>query len=74
MLVLSRKMMESLYLLFDDGKGGKHKIKVQVVGTGRLTRLGIEADPDVVILREELMNKEAKEEAQQPAEAVVATT
>jgi sRNA-binding carbon storage regulator CsrA len=58
-------MKESLYILVPDGTGGERKVKIQVVGTGKTVRLGIEADKDVTILREELMNKVA----QNPAEA-----
>lgn len=49
--------MESVYLI--DKETGKKICKVQVVGTGKMTRLGFEADEGVTILREELMNKEA---------------
>ena len=36
--------------------GGK-QIKVQVVGIGKSVRLGIQADSDVTILRDELVDK-----------------
>jgi len=76
MLVLSRKNWESLVLkmpvLDADGKQklDEHNkkiyrvvAKVQVVGTGKLVRLGIQAEPDVIILRQELEDRENKEAA-----------
>jgi sRNA-binding carbon storage regulator CsrA len=74
MLVLSRRNLESLLikmpLLDADGKqkvdGNNKKLwkvaKVQIVGTGKLVRLGIQADPDVIILRQELEDREVKQE------------
>lgn len=53
--------MESVYLI--DKETGKKICKVQVVGTGKMTRLGFEADDGVTILREELMNKETPKPA-----------
>jgi len=59
MLVLSRKIMESVHFYIPDGVGGKREVKVQVVRIGdKIVRLGIEAEKDVTILREELVNKE----------------
>lgn len=68
MLVLSRKMMESLYLIMEGPDGKKKKIKVQIVGTGKMVRLGIEAEKDVTILREELLEKD-EQNAGTPAPA-----
>jgi carbon storage regulator CsrA len=59
MLVLSRRMMESLYMIYEGKDGKKQKVKIQIVGTtGKMVRLGIEAEKDVTILREELLDKE----------------
>lgn len=74
MLVLSRRNLESLLIkmpLLD--ADGKQKVdeknnklwkvaKVQIVGTGKLVRLGIQADPDVIILRQELEDREKHQE------------
>jgi sRNA-binding carbon storage regulator CsrA len=74
MLVLSRRNLESLLIkmpLLD--AEGKQKVddknnklwkvaKVQIVGTGKLVRLGIQADPDVIILRQELEDREKHQE------------
>jgi sRNA-binding carbon storage regulator CsrA len=57
MLVLSRKAMESVWAFVQMPDGSKKKIKIQVVGTGKMVRLGIEADDDVTILREELLGE-----------------
>ena len=59
MLVLSRRNLESLYIKVPMPDGTEKQIKVQVVGTGKSVRLGIEADRDVTILRHELMEKVA---------------
>lgn len=56
MLVLSRKNLESLIIKVPPTTTEK-SIKVQVVGTGKVVRLGIEADKDVSILRNELLEK-----------------
>lgn len=61
MLVLSRKNLESLYIKVPYPDGTEEVIKVQVVGTGKLVRLGIEADRKVTVLRQELL--EGKDEA-----------
>lgn len=63
MLVLSRKNLQSLYFSVPLPDGQVKKIKVQVVGIGKSVRLGVEADKDVTILRDELVDgKKAKEE------------
>lgn len=74
MLVLSRRNLESLLikmpLLDADGKqkvdDKNNKLwkvaKVQIVGTGKLVRLGIQADPDIIILRQELEDREKHQE------------
>jgi carbon storage regulator len=50
MLVLGRKLNECIYV------GDDIKIKVTRIGKGRV-RIGIEAPREVVILREELVDK-----------------
>lgn len=59
MLVLSRKIMQSVHLI--DKETGKTLAKVQLVGTGKMTRLGFEAEDSVIILREELVDKKEGE-------------
>ena len=64
MLVLSRKNLESLQITVPYPDGTKEVIKVQVVGiTGKLARLGIEADRKVTILRQELIEGKTETEA-----------
>jgi carbon storage regulator CsrA len=60
MLVLSRKNLESLFIKVPMQDGTEKTIKVQVVGAGgkgKVVRLGVEADRDVTILRQELLEK-----------------
>lgn len=60
MLVLSRKFMESIHLKFKGADGKEKDIKVKVIDVGsRKVKLGFETDDDVLILREELLNKKA---------------
>lgn len=61
MLVLSRKNLESLYIKVPMPDGAEKVIKVQVVGTGKMVRIGVEADRDVIILREELLEGKVAE-------------
>jgi len=64
MLVLSRKNMQSLYFNVPLPDGTIKKIKVQVLDIGRYVRLGVEADKDVTVLRDELVDgKKPKEVA-----------
>lgn len=54
MLVLSRKKDEKINLIVTDEQGHVTRIVLQVVETGATkTRLGIEAPPNVRILRSE---------------------
>ncbi len=59
-LVLSRRTNESLHFFVPMPDGTKQEIIVQVVGTGKLVKLGILADKSVTVLREELINKKEK--------------
>lgn len=74
MLVLSRRMMESVILKLKDKDGTEKEVLVKVIDIGsRKVRLGFETDPDVTILREELVTgKKTEKVAEKPAEAVAA--
>jgi carbon storage regulator CsrA len=61
MLVLSRQAMESIFAFVPMPDGTKKKIRIQVVAAGKTVRLGIDAPPEVTILREELLEEEKKE-------------
>lgn len=72
MLVLSRKLMESVILKLKDKDGTEKEVLVKVIDIGsRKVRLGFETAPDVTILREELVHgkKPRQEEALVPAAA-----
>ena len=56
MLVLSRKNLESFVIKIP---GGKETIKVQVLGSGKVVKLGIDAPKEFVILRTELVEEPA---------------
>lgn len=62
MLVLTRKNKESIYIEVKNEDGTKETIKIQVVGTGKLVRLGIEAPKRFPIYREELLQPIVKTE------------
>ena len=55
MLVLTRKNKESIYIKVKNEDGTEETIKIQVVGTGKLVRLGIDAPKKYPIFREELL-------------------
>ncbi len=56
MLVLSRRLMESVVLQVKTADGTTKDVLVKVIDIGsRKVRLGFETDPDVTILREELI-------------------
>jgi carbon storage regulator CsrA len=57
MLVLTRKNKESIFIKVKNDDGTEETIKIQVVGTGKLVRLGIEAPKKYPIFREELLEK-----------------
>lgn len=60
MLVLSRKFNESVHLKVKGENGKEHDIKIQVMNVNNnKVKLGFETDKDVLILREELLNKAA---------------
>jgi sRNA-binding carbon storage regulator CsrA len=61
MLVLSRRNLQSLYLNVKMPDDSIKQIKVQIVGIGKQVRLGIQADSDVTILRDELVKKSEKD-------------
>lgn len=64
MLVLSRRLMESIYLKIKLKDGTEKEVLVKVVDIGnRTVRLGFETDKDVTILREELMKGDKKKPA-----------
>jgi carbon storage regulator CsrA len=61
MLVLSRKVDESFYLYIP---GRKNPIKVTNVKVEKgKARLGVEADTDITVVREELVGDEARRAA-----------
>lgn len=61
MLVLSRKVDEAFYLYIP---GRQNPIKVTNVKVERgKSRLGVEADSDIVVVREELMGEEGRRAA-----------
>lgn len=71
MLVLSRRLMESVVLQIKTEDGTTKEVLVKVIDIGsRKVRLGFETDPDVTILREELLN--GKKQAAEKARPVVA--
>ena len=76
MLVLSRRLMESVYLKVKLSDGTEKEVLVKVIDIGsRKVRLGFETDPDVTILREELVTgKKKNATAPQVAEPVAAGT
>lgn len=59
MLVLTRKNKESVFIKIKNEDGSDELIKIQIVGTGKLVRLGIEAPKKFSIMREELMDRKA---------------
>ncbi len=59
MLVLTRKNKESVFIKVKNSDGTEETIKIQVVGTGKLVRLGIEAPKKFPIYREELLTQPA---------------
>ncbi len=60
MLVLSRKFGESVHCKFSGKDGKMHDIKVKLINIGsKKAKLGFETDDDVLILREELLEKKA---------------
>lgn len=62
MLVLSRKLLESIVLKFKDQDGTEKKILMKVIDIGsKKVRLGFETEPDVTILREELISGKKKQ-------------
>lgn len=65
MLVLSRRLMESIYLKIKLKDGTEKEVLVKVIDIGtRKVRLGFDTDPDVTILREELINGKKKTETE----------
>lgn len=59
MLVLSRKLLESVVMKFKDKDGTEKKVLIKVIDIGsRKVRLGFESNKDVTILREELIKEE----------------
>jgi carbon storage regulator CsrA len=61
MLVLSRRLMESVYLKVKLKDGTEKDVLVKVIDIGsRKVRLGFETDSDVTILREELLPNRKK--------------
>ncbi len=56
MLILTRRIGEALLI-----KAGDKEIKVAILGAkGRQIRVGVEADRDVNVIREELLEKDRK--------------
>lgn len=61
MLVLSRKYLESIYIKFKGPEGKEEQLKLQIVDVGnRKVKIGFETDnPEIIILREELLKQAA---------------
>lgn len=58
MLVLTRKLRESIYMKIKLKDNTEKEVCIKVVDIGsKKIRLGIDADKDVIILREELLAK-----------------
>lgn len=61
MLVLSRKAKENIVLRIKNKDGTEKEVVIKFLEVGaRKTRVGFESDPEVIIIREELLKKHPK--------------